>query len=164
MTEVAQVAAVIDQDMDDLAVSDGENKENEIMNVEKDPAEKEEGSEEETEKTPQTVDEDGSNQTETTQTNGVKEESDEKKDDTPKAVNGVAKDEETKQDTQPETNEDSNMSEFALKKEARTVFMAIPDKMVFALPILEMVPFYSYLPLETFEIQKASGQELRPQD
>lgn len=142
MTEVAQVAAVIDHDMDDLVVSDEENKENEIMKEKEDHAEKE-GSEEETEKTPHTVDEDGSNQTETTQTNGVNEESDEKKDQTPKAVNGVEKDAETKQETQPETNEDSNMSEFALKKEARKVFMAISDKVIWALPIVEMMPFYS---------------------
>lgn len=132
MTEVAQVAAVIDHDMDDLSASDGENKENEVMNEEEDHAEEEEPEalEEETEKTPHTVDEDGSNQTETTQTNGVNEESHVKKDPTPKAVNGVAKDAEAKQDTQPETNEDSNVSEFALKKEARKVFMAIRDKVI----------------------------------
>lgn len=133
MTEVAQVAAVIDHDMDDLAASDGENKENEAMNVEEDNAEEEapEALEEKTGKTPHTVDEDGSNHTETTQTNGMKEESDVKKDQTPKAVNGVAKDAETKQETQLETNEDSNMSEFELKKEARKVFVAISDKIIY---------------------------------
>lgn len=163
MTEVAQVVAVIDHDMDDLAVSDGENKENETINVKEDHAEKE-GSEEETEKTPHTVDDDGSNHTETTQTNGVKEESDERKDQTPKAVNGVAKDTEEKQDSQPETNEDLNMSEFDLKKEARKVFVAISDKVVCALPTIEIMPFLLYLLSETFEIQKASGQKLRSQD
>lgn len=129
MTELAQVADVIDHDMDDLTASDGENKENEVMDEEEGYAEDEEPEvlEEKTEKTPDIVDEDGSNKTEMTQTNGMKEESDEKTDPPPQAANGVAKDTESKQNTQPETNEDSNMSEFALKKEARKVFMAISD-------------------------------------
>lgn len=122
MTEVAQIADVFDHDMDDLAASDGENKENEVMNAKEDHAE-EEVPEELEEKTV-----DGSNQIETTQTNGMKEESDVKKDQTPKAVNGVAKDAETKQETQPETNEDWKMSEFDLKKEACKVFMVISEK------------------------------------
>lgn len=123
MTEVAQVPSVLDHSMDEPAVSDGENNEVETMNTKEDHAE-EEVSEEKTEMTPHAVDdEDGSNQTESTQTNGVEEESDESKDQTPKPVNGVAQDAEAKEDTQPETNEDSNVSEFALRKEARDVFI-----------------------------------------
>lgn len=126
MTEVAGLATVFDHDMDDLAASDGEDKENEFMNEEEDHDEVE-VSKEKTEKTPHTVGEDGSNQTETINTNGIKEDCDVKKDQTPKAINGVAKDAEKKQDTQPETNEDPNISEFELKKEARKVLMAIRD-------------------------------------
>lgn len=163
MTEVAQLATVIDHDMDDLTASDGENKENELTNEEEeeeeDQAEEEvsEGSEEKTEKTPHTIDGDGNSQTKTTQTNGVKEDSDEKKDMTPEAVNGVAKDTQTKQDTQTETNEDSNMSEFDLKKEVHKVLMAKISKNSKRCNILCLL-------LETNEIPKASGQKLRSQD
>lgn len=123
MTEVAQVAAVVDHDMDDVTnedehcVSDGENKENDFPNV-KEGGEEDDGSKE------KTVHDDESIKTGTTQRNSVKEE----KDKASKAVNGVTKKTETKQKTQPDTNEDSNMSDLALKKEASDEFMAIRDK------------------------------------
>lgn len=118
MTEVAQVAAVVDDDMDDVTnedehcVSDGENKENDVPNAKED-ADEDDGSKEKT-----------VHKTDTTQRNGVKEE----KDKASKAVNGVTKKTETEQKMQPNTNEDSNMSDLALKKEASDEFMAISDK------------------------------------
>lgn len=123
MTEVAQVAAVVDHDMDDVTnedehcVSDGENKENDVPNAKED-ADEDDGSKE------KTVHDDESIKTDTAQKNVVKDE----KDKAPKAVNGVTKKTETEQKTQPNTNEDSDISDLALKKEASDEFMVISDQ------------------------------------
>lgn len=123
MTEVAQVAAVADHDMDDVTnedehcVSDGENKENDVPSAKED-ADEDDGSKE------KTLHDDESIKTDTRQRNDAKEE----KDKASKAVNGVTKKTKTEQKTQPDTNEDSNISDLALKKEASDEFMAISDK------------------------------------
>lgn len=142
MTEVAQVAAVVDHDMDDVTsedehnMSDAENKEEDIT-YEEDDVHENNASEEKNEKTrkrmeegkPCCVNDEASNKTEKTHRNGVKQkENDNESDERSEAVNGVAQDAETKEDAQPNTNEDQNISDVSLKKEASEEFKIISDK------------------------------------
>ncbi|XP_034438474.1 nexilin isoform X2 [Hippoglossus hippoglossus] len=129
MTEVAQVAAVVAHDMDDVtnenehSMSDAENKEDDVTHEEEeedvavdegDDIEKksEETSQEEDKKTGHTDDEDGT-ETDKPHVNGVEH----KEKDTDDKTNGEATDDEEKEDAQSDTNEGQKMSELALKKE-----------------------------------------------
>ncbi|XP_038571760.1 nexilin isoform X2 [Micropterus salmoides] len=102
MTEVAQAAAVVARDMDDVTnedehnMSDAETKEDDVA-----------VSEDESEKTSH-VDDKASSETDKTHMNGVKHKEE---------VNGVAQDTEKQEDEQPGTNEDQNISDVTLKKE-----------------------------------------------
>ncbi|XP_060934683.1 nexilin [Limanda limanda] len=135
MTEVAQVAAAVAHDMDDvtkenaLSMSDAEYKEDEVTHEEDeededeeedvavdegDDVEKksEETSQEEDKKACHTNDEEGT-ETDKPHVNGLEH----KEKDTDDKTNGEATDDEEKEDAQSDTNEDRNMSELALKKE-----------------------------------------------
>ncbi|XP_035503872.1 nexilin isoform X2 [Scophthalmus maximus] len=123
MTEVAQVAAVVAHDMDNVtnenehSTSDAENKDDNVTQEEDDVAVNEDDDAEETsEKSPQKEDEepchtndDESNETDKPRVNGVEHEENEKK--------VVAQDGEKKDDAQPDTNEEQNVSDVILKKE-----------------------------------------------
>ncbi|XP_037626329.1 nexilin isoform X2 [Sebastes umbrosus] len=131
MTEVAQVAAVVAHDMDDVTnMSDAENKEDDTTHEEDDVAvDEDDAAEEKSVETSQVEDEESrhmdegeSNETEKkTRVNGVDhEEDDDSKMKSSETVNGVKQDTETKEDEELDTNEDqsmSNMSDMALKKE-----------------------------------------------
>ncbi|XP_070817256.1 nexilin isoform X2 [Chaetodon trifascialis] len=119
MTEVAQVAAVVAHDMDDVTnedennMSDAENKGDDVNE------ESEETSRTEDEKLCH-VNDDASKETEKTCMNGVRYKESKHKEDEDEgseAVNGVAQDAETKGDAKPDTNEDENISDLTLKKE-----------------------------------------------
>ncbi|XP_035032546.2 nexilin isoform X2 [Hippoglossus stenolepis] len=132
MTEVAQVAAVVAHDMDDVtnenehSMSDAENKEDDVTHEEEEEEEEdvavdegediekksEETSQEEDKKTCHTNDEDGT-ETDKPHVNGVEH----KEKDTDDKTNGEATDDEEKEDAQSDTNEGQKMSELALKKE-----------------------------------------------
>lgn len=139
MTEVAQVAVVVAHDVDDVtnenehSVSDAENKEDDMTHEEDDAAVNEDDDTgEESEKTlhkedkePCHMNDEESNETDKPHMNGVEHKEDEtadKKSERSEAVNGVARDREKEEDAQPETNEDQNMSDLALKKEVRQKF------------------------------------------
>ncbi|AWP10921.1 putative nexilin [Scophthalmus maximus] len=123
MTEVAQVAAVVAHDMDNVtnenehSTSDAENKDDNVTQEEDDVAVNEDDDAEETsEKSPQKEDEepchtndDESNETDKPRVNGVEHEENEKK--------VVAQDGEKKDDAQPDTNEEQNVTDVILKKE-----------------------------------------------
>lgn len=125
MTEVAQVAAVVAHDMDNVtnenehSTSDAENKDDNVTQEEDDVAVNEDDDAEETsEKSPQKEDEepchtndDESNETDKPRVNGVEHEENEKK--------VVAQDGEKKDDAQPDTNEEQNVTDVILKKEVR---------------------------------------------
>ncbi|XP_010730745.3 nexilin isoform X2 [Larimichthys crocea] len=115
MTEVAQVAAVVAHDMDDVtnedehSMSDAENKENDKTH-EEDDVNEDSAEEEESEKT--SPKEDESEETDKTRMNGVghkRNDTANEKDEKSEAVNGVAQDTETK--------EDQSISDLAFKKE-----------------------------------------------
>ncbi|XP_070765341.1 nexilin [Enoplosus armatus] len=125
MTEVAQVAAVVARDMDDvtnedaLNVSDAENKEDDVTCEEDDAVVNED--KEKSEKTHVAdeklchTDDEASNET---HMNGVEENhTAEEKNERSEGVNGVAQDTEKKEDDQPDTNEDQNISDVTFKKE-----------------------------------------------
>ncbi|XP_034556062.1 nexilin isoform X2 [Notolabrus celidotus] len=134
MTEVALHATV---DLEDVAneneqnMSDEEDKEDETVHNEDDEEvcdddEAEEKSDErsqaEDKKPRHTTDKD-SEETDKTQMNGVddkdnnEDNNEENKENKRSGVNGVAKDNEKKEDAEPDTNEDQNISDFAFKKE-----------------------------------------------
>ncbi|XP_074491366.1 nexilin isoform X2 [Sebastes fasciatus] len=132
MTEVAQVAAIVALDMDDVTnMSDAENKEEDTTHEEDDVAvdEEDDAAEEKSVETSHVEDEESrhmdegeSNETEKkTRMNGVDhEEEDDSKMKSSETVNGVKQDTETKEDEELDTNEDqsmSDMSDMALKKE-----------------------------------------------
>lgn len=128
MTEVAQVAAVVAQDINDFAnedehdISDAENKEDDVTheeeNVNNKVEEKSEKMSRVEDENPRHVNDEGSNETDETHVNGVQH-----KDDTAKekkersdSVNGVAQDGTTMEDEEPDANEDQTISDLALKK------------------------------------------------
>ncbi|GLD50107.1 nexilin-like protein [Lates japonicus] len=122
MTEVAQVADVVAHNMDDVtsenehSLSDAENKEDDTA-VDKDDV-----AEEKSEKTSRKEEknDEESNETDMPHVNGVEHKdnntANEKKERS-EAVNGVAEDGETKKHPHPDTNEEQNMSDVALKKD-----------------------------------------------
>uniref|UniRef100_A0A4W6FF80 Nexilin (F actin binding protein) n=1 Tax=Lates calcarifer TaxID=8187 RepID=A0A4W6FF80_LATCA len=122
MTEVAQVADVVAHNMDDVtsenehSLSDAENKEDDTA-VDKDDV-----PEEKSEKTSckEEKNDEESNETGVPHVNGVEHKdnntANEKKERS-KAVNGVTEDGETKKHPHPDTNEEQNISDVALKKD-----------------------------------------------
>ncbi|XP_076582043.1 nexilin [Chaetodon auriga] len=125
MTEVAQVAALVAHDMDDVTnedennTSDAENKGDDV-NEDSAVEEKSEETSRTEDENPCHVNDDASKETEKTCMNGVKYKESKHKgdeDEGSEAVNGVAQDAETKRNAKPDTNEDENISELTLKKE-----------------------------------------------
>lgn len=129
MTEVAQVAAVVAQDIDDFAnedehnISDAEHKEDDMTHEEEDDEDKEvEEKSEETsrveDKEPRHANDEGSNETDETHVNGVEHKDDtaNEKEEGSDTVNGVAQDGKTMEDEEPDANEDQTISDLALKK------------------------------------------------
>ncbi|XP_051233421.1 nexilin isoform X3 [Dicentrarchus labrax] len=122
MTEVAQVAAVVAHDMDDVTnedehnVSDAENKEDD-MTHEEDVVNEDDAAEEKSEETSHMEDKKicsgNDEETDKGHMNGVEHK---EEDDRSDAVNGVEQDGVTKEDAQPDTNEDQDISDLALKK------------------------------------------------
>lgn len=132
MTEVAQVAAVVAHDMDDVtnedehSMSDAENKENDKTH-EEDDVNEDSAEEEESEKT--SPKEDESEETDKTRMNGVGHKENDtanEKDEKSEAVNGVAQDTETK--------EDQSISDLAFKKEVSEEFKIINSEISWILP------------------------------
>lgn len=113
MTEVAQVAAVVAHDMDDvtneseLNMSDAENQEDDAV-VDQD------------QETSHIDDADGEASNKTNKTHKENTADDKKK--RSEAVNGVAKNTETKEDAKDDADEDHNISDVALKKEVSEEF------------------------------------------
>lgn len=130
MTEVAQVAAVVAQDIDDFAnedehnISDAENKEDDVtqeeedVNEDKEVEEKSEKTSRMEDKEPRHANDEGSNETDETHVNGVehKEDTANEKEERSDTVNGVAQDGKTMEDEEPDANEDQTISDLALKK------------------------------------------------
>ncbi|XP_029284734.1 nexilin isoform X2 [Cottoperca gobio] len=134
MTEVAQVAAVVAHDMDDvtneseLNMSDVENKEDDTTHEEDDAvADEDDTAVEKSEETSLTEDkepcdmnEEESNETDKTHMNGVdlkENDTTDENNESSETVNGVEQDTETKEEAELDTNEDPNVSELTLKKE-----------------------------------------------
>ncbi|XP_022605022.1 nexilin isoform X2 [Seriola dumerili] len=136
MTEVAQVVAAVVHDMDDVTnenvhsmseteskVDDMTHEENDVaVNEDDDTEEKSEKASHTEDKKPcHTNDEEKSDETDKPHMNGVEhKENDTAKEKNEKsgAVNGVSQDrKKEEEDAQPDTNEDQNMSDLALKKE-----------------------------------------------
>lgn len=133
MTEVAQVAAVVAHDMDDVTnkdehnMSDAENKEDEV-NEDNAATEKSEGMSHTEDEKPCHAKDDASTETDKTHVNGVDhKKSKHKKHEGSEAINGVAQDAETEQDAKPDTNEDQNVSDLTLKKEVSEEFKTMTD-------------------------------------
>ncbi|KAM6938783.1 nexilin isoform 1-T1 [Lycodopsis pacificus] len=124
MTEVAQVAAVVAHDIDDvtndsdLNASDAENKEDDTTHEEDDVALDEDNAAEEKNEETSQIDEE-SNETDKTRMNGVnhKENTADEENESSEAVNGVEQDTETKEDADPDTHTDQSISDVALKTE-----------------------------------------------
>ncbi|KAM7388195.1 hypothetical protein PAMP_024387 [Pampus punctatissimus] len=130
MTEVAQVAASVAHDMNDVKneqnMSDAENKEDDVTHEEEDvEVDEEDAAEEESKKTSHTEDkkpcqmtDKAGNASDKTYVNGVKHKGDDTATDDEnkrsEAVNGVAK---NNGDAEPDTQEDQNISDLVLKKE-----------------------------------------------
>ncbi|XP_069378081.1 nexilin isoform X4 [Paralichthys olivaceus] len=126
MTEVAQVAAVVAHDMDNVtnenehSISDAENKEDDVtheeeeedvaINEDDDTEKKSEGTSQEEDKKPHHTND---TETDKPQVNGVEH----KEKDSDDKTNGEAMDGEEREDAQSDTNEDQNMSDLALKRE-----------------------------------------------
>ncbi|KAM9357556.1 nexilin isoform 2-T2 [Symphorus nematophorus] len=127
MTEVAQVGAIVAHDMEDVFneeeqnMSDAENKEDDVIHQEDAAEDKSEKMSNMEDKKPSDMNDEASNETDKTHMNGVEHKENnsenETKDERSEAVNGVAQDGKTKTDEQPDTNEDQNTSDLALKKE-----------------------------------------------
>ncbi|XP_031720069.1 nexilin isoform X2 [Anarrhichthys ocellatus] len=133
MTEVAQVAAVVAHDIDDvtndseLNMSDAENKEDDTTHEEDDVAVDEDNAAEEKneetsqieDKEPCHINDEESNETDKTRMNGVnhKENTADEENESSEAVNGVEQDTETKEDADPDTHKDQSISDVTLKKE-----------------------------------------------
>ncbi|XP_068563484.1 nexilin isoform X2 [Cebidichthys violaceus] len=133
MTEVAQVAAVVAHDIDDvtneseLNMSDAENKEDDATHEEDDLAVDEDNAAEEKkeetsqieDKEPCNINDEESNETDKTRMNGVnhKENTANEKNESSEAVNGVEQGTETKKDADPDTHKDQHISDLTLKKE-----------------------------------------------
>ncbi|KAK9519344.1 hypothetical protein VZT92_022080 [Zoarces viviparus] len=125
MTEVAQVAAVVAHDTDDvtndseLNVSDAENEEDDTTHEEDDVALDEDNAAEEQDKEPCHINDEESNETDKTRMNGVnhKDNTADEENESSEAVDGVEQDTETKEDADPDTHKDQSISEVALKKE-----------------------------------------------
>ncbi|XP_068447289.1 nexilin isoform X2 [Clinocottus analis] len=133
MTEVAQVAAVVAHDMDDvtneseLNMSDVENKDEDTTQEEDDVAVDEDNADEEkSEKTSQREDkelcdmnDEESSETDKTRVNGVnlEENAADEKNKSSEAVTGAVVDTQTKEDAGDDRTEDQGVSELALKKE-----------------------------------------------
>lgn len=188
MTEVAQVAAIVALDMDDVTnMSDAENKEEDTTHEEDDVAvdEEDDAAEEKSVETSHVEDEESrhmdegeSNETEKkTRMNGVDhEEEDDSKMKSSETVNGVKQDTETKEDEELDTNEDqsmSDMSDMALKKEVSEDFKITSDDIHVCgwcdslhrdhFPLLNKsfhLPSHCWT-TETHAIQEAGGQKLR---
>lgn len=120
MTEVAQVAAVVGHDVDDvtneseLNTSDAENKEEDGAEVDGDDAEAEEGSEDASrpeDKEPLNADGEESNQADESRVNGVNHE------ENSEALSGGEQDTETKEDEDADAREGLSISDLQLKKE-----------------------------------------------
>lgn len=129
MTEVAQVAAVVAHDMGDVTnedehnMSDAENKEDDMAHEEDDAVVDEDEENEKAshmeDKKPRHMNDEAGDETDKTRVNGVKHKGNDtadEKNERSEAVNGVAQDTEKKLDAS-DTNEDQNISDFALKKE-----------------------------------------------
>nr|XP_019936544.1 PREDICTED: nexilin isoform X1 [Paralichthys olivaceus]XP_019936546.1 PREDICTED: nexilin isoform X1 [Paralichthys olivaceus] len=126
MTEVAQVAAVVAHDMDNVtnenehSISDAENKEDDVtheeeeedvaINEDDDTEKKSEGTSQEEDKKPHHTND---TETDKPQVNGVEH----KEKDSDDKTNCEAMDGEERGDAQSDTNEDQNMSDLALKRE-----------------------------------------------
>uniref|UniRef100_A0A8C3AYC9 Nexilin n=1 Tax=Cyclopterus lumpus TaxID=8103 RepID=A0A8C3AYC9_CYCLU len=130
MTEVAQVAAVVAHDMDDvtneseLNMSDREEdttQEEDDVAVDDDNAaeEKSEKTSQIEDKEPCDMNDEESGETDKTLVNGVNHEENtaEEKNECSEAVNGEEEDTETKEDADDDINEDQTISEVTLKKE-----------------------------------------------
>nr|XP_040039217.1 nexilin isoform X1 [Gasterosteus aculeatus aculeatus] len=120
MTEVAQVAAVVGHDVDDvtneseLNTSDAENKEEDGAEVDGDDAEAEDGSEDASrpeDKEPLNADGEESNQADESRVNGVNHE------ENSEALSGGEQDTETKEDEDADAREGLSISDLQLKKE-----------------------------------------------
>ncbi|KAM8745646.1 nexilin isoform 2-T2 [Acanthopagrus schlegelii] len=128
MTEVAQVVAVVAQDINDFAnedehnISDAENKEDDVTHEEENVNNKVEEKSEKTSRVedekPRHVNDEGSNETDETHVNGVQHKDDtaHEKKERSDSVNGVAQDGTTMEDEEPDANEDQTISDLALKK------------------------------------------------
>lgn len=173
MTEVAQVAAVVAHDnMDNITnedehtVSDEENHEDDKTH-EEDDVNEDDAAEEKSDMKSNTKER---NETEKTEMNGVKhEENNNEKDGGSEAVNGIEKDADEKQKEQPDTSEDQNISDVAMKKEVSDKFKVISDERTWMLPFIEIINLccieimylLSHWTTETLPIQKAGGKKLR---
>lgn len=172
MTEVAQVAAVVDHDMDngmnedEHSMSDAENKDDD-MTYEREDVNENNACEEKSEKLSHkeedkacSVKDKAINKTEKTHTENVKQKENDKRE----RDESVAQDAE-KKDAQPNTNEEQDMSDLSLKKEASEESNMLSHETNYIhrhhLPLL-LKPFYMISPsTETPPIPKASGQKLR---
>lgn len=129
MTEVAQVAAVVAHDMDDVTNESELNmsdKEEDTTQDEDDVAVDNAAEEKSQKKTSQTKDKESfdmndeeGGETDKTHVNGVnhKENTADEKNGRPEAVDGEEEDTETKEDADNDINEDQSMSEVMLRKE-----------------------------------------------
>ncbi|XP_044056170.1 nexilin isoform X2 [Siniperca chuatsi] len=126
MTEVAQVAAVVARDMNDVKnedehnMSDAENKEDDVVVNEDNAAEEKSEKTSHTDEKPCHMDDEASSETDKTHVNGVEHKENDiadEKNERSEAVNGLAQDTEKKEDDHPDTNKDQNISDVTLKKE-----------------------------------------------
>lgn len=164
MTEVAQVAAGVAHDMDDITnedehnMSDAENRDDDVTNEsDEDDASKEEHEKMShmEEEEPCCVNDKASSETDKRSRNGVThKDTISEEDGRSKAVNGVAQD--------AKADEEQNISDLALKKEVSEACMLI-DKISSVMSLTEITSnFYIiFLSTETPQIPKAGGQKLR---
>lgn len=174
MTEVAQVEDIFGYDAEDVTneneenTSGTENKVDDITHKEDNVSVNE--PEETSEKTSQTEDkkpyhknDDTSEETDETQVNGVED-----KENRTDTVNGVTQE---KEDSQPNANEEQNISDLALKKQVRPKGMIINTTLVHLGSLLSVnvshhinqdkITSLKCKTSETAQIQKACGQNLR---
>ncbi|XP_040897022.1 nexilin isoform X2 [Toxotes jaculatrix] len=134
MMEVAQVAAVVAHDADDVtnenehSMSDAENKEDDMthkgdkvaVNEEDDTKERKEKTSHKEDKRPCHMSDEENNENDTPHVNGVEHKGNDtanKENERSEAVNGVTQGKQNEEDAQPDTTEDQNASDLALKKE-----------------------------------------------